>query len=254
LIFAWLFGIPANELRVWSIGAVMLLMQVSISALNDWADRDRDLGRNRPIAVGLLDPQYALAFALVSGLASVGLAALTGEGILAVGLVVVMTFAGWAYDLVLKPTPFSFLPFAIAFPLLPVWVGVLADRSLRSLLVFLFAGLPLSIAVHLADSIPDRDLDRKLGLRTAAVFLGWPLAEIATGILLVAGGSIAALAGRNRVVTWWLLPLAVLGVALNYVNMHVGRRTSTPRVLMLGKWTVVAMVLLSAAFVVGAAR
>jgi 4-hydroxybenzoate polyprenyltransferase len=249
-----LFGIPPNELRFWSIGAVMLLMQVSISALNDWADRERDAGRNRPIPAGLLDSQFVLGLALICGVAAVALAALAGQGILAVALVVTMTFAGWAYDLLLKPTPFSFVPFAIAFPLLPVWVGVLAERSLVSLLVFIFAGVPLSIAVHLADSIPDRDIDRKLGLRTSAVFLGWPLGEIAAGVLLVAGGLIAALVGRDRVVTWWLLPLAVLGVALNYVNMHVGRRASAPRVLMLGKWTVVAMVLLSGAFVVGAVR
>lgn len=254
LVFALLFGITPSDFRFWLIGGVMLLMQFSISALNDWADRERDAGRDRPIPAGLLDPRYALVFGIACGLGGVALAALTGEPMLALGLVVVMTFAGWAYDFLLKPTALSFLPFAIAFPLLPVWVGLLADRPLKSLLVFLAAGAPLAVAIHLADSIPDRDSDRMIGLRTLAVTLGWPLAETVAGILLVTGGVIAALAGRSRASTWWLLPLAVLGVALNYVNLHVASRKSSARVLLLAKWAVALMALLSGVFLVEAVR
>ena len=40
--FALIFGIGLGDVRLWWIAAVMLLVQSSISALNEWADADLD--------------------------------------------------------------------------------------------------------------------------------------------------------------------------------------------------------------------
>src|SRR4030081_1085398 len=56
--FALIFGIGVGDSRLWWIAGIMLLVQFSISALNEWADADLDrhAGRRRPIALGLVSP------------------------------------------------------------------------------------------------------------------------------------------------------------------------------------------------------
>jgi len=169
----------------------VLATQFSISAMNEWADRDRDsrANRRRPVALGLISPQTALALALVFGLAA--LPGALSFGVTSLLLVIAGLGIGWVYDMVLKPTPLSFLPFAVAFPLLLFWVGTIARRPGASLLFLFVAGAPLAIAIHLADAIPDRDMDRDVGVYTLAVALGRPASEVATALgLLVAGGLI----------------------------------------------------------------
>ncbi len=182
--FALLYRVPVGDARFGVIFVTVLMTQLSISALNDWADRARDAAahRFRPVAMGRIGAPLALGLAIVFALGAL-------PGALAYGmagfLVLLGLAAGWAYDLWLKPTPMSFLPFAIAFPLLPTWVGLVAGRPLPSLVWLLIAGVPLATAIHLADSLPDLELDRAAGMRTLAVQLGFPRAlRVAVGCLL----------------------------------------------------------------------
>lgn len=184
--FALLFGVHASDARLAGIFIIVLMTQLSISALNDWADRHRDAvaHRYRPVAVGRMSPRVALALAIVFGIGSLlgGLA----FGLLSAFLVLIGLAAGWCYDLYLKPTPLSFLPFAIAFPLLPVWVGVASGRRLVLFIPVLIGGPLIALAIHLADSIPDRNIDERAGLRTLAIALGRPLAEVVAAVATVA--------------------------------------------------------------------
>src|SRR5258708_37953945 len=126
-----------------------------------------------------------MTVAVPGGVAAFLLSTLANFGTVALLLVGVGLACGWAYDLRLKGTPLSFLPFAIAFPLMPFWIGLVAGRPAGSLGVLFLGGSPLAIAIHLADAIPDRDRDRAAGLRTLAVRLGSPGAEmVAAGLLL----------------------------------------------------------------------
>ncbi len=183
-----LFRIPGGDLALATIFITVVMTQFSISAVNEWADRERDAAANRrrSVALGWVRPQTALALAVLFGLAA--LPGALSFGLLSLILVIAGLGIGWAYDLVLKPTPLSFIPFAIAFPLLLFWVGVLAGRPPASLLFLFVAGAPLAIAIHLADAIPDRDVDRDVGVNTLAVALGRPAAEVvAAAGLLIAG-------------------------------------------------------------------
>jgi 4-hydroxybenzoate polyprenyltransferase len=244
--FAWIFGIGPRDPRFGSIGAIMLLVQFSISALNEWADAelDRRAGRRRPIPLGLVSRGAALATAVVCAVGAFLLCVLSSLGPLALLLVGLGTACGWAYDLWLKATPLSFVPFAVAFPLMPFWIGVLAGRPLTSLLVLFLGGSPLATTIHLADAIPDRDRDRESGLKTLAVVLGKPGAEMATAGLLLLGTMVAIVLLIRRSQTS-IGALSLVAIVASGVVVGLSARAN-PSSSMLGKWAVIAAAVVAA--------
>lgn len=251
--FAWIFGIGPNDPRFWWIAGIMLLAQFSISALNEWADADldRQAGRRRPIPLGLLSPGTALNVAIVCALGAFLLSAISNLRALPLLLVGVGVACGWAYDLWLKPTPLSFLPFAIAFPLMPFWIGLIAGRPASALAVLFIGGAPLAAAIHLADAIPDRDTDRAAGLNSLAVALGRPAAELVAVALLLAGSlvSITALLrlALLRHVNNSGLTFAIVVAAAAWVALSLAMRNAKGRSAQLvGKWLVIAAAALAA--------
>ena len=245
---AWIFGIGPRDLRFWWIAGIMLLVQFSISSLNDWADADLDrrAGRRRPIPLGLVSPSAALQVAVACAVGAFFLSALSGLGSLALLLVGIGVACGWAYDLRLKPTPLSFLPFAIAFPLMPFWIGLIAGRPAGALLVLFLGGAPLATAIHLADSIPDRDRDRMAGLTTLAVALGRPTAEFASvGLLLI--GTLVSIVLFLRHASPPIEGLSLVAIAASVLVLVVGMRGSADRWSpAVGKWAVIAVAGLAA--------
>lgn len=124
---------------------------------------------------------------------------------------------GWLYDLAAKSTPFSVLPFALAFPLLAAWVGMVAGGFPRSLLALFLGGIPLAAAIHLADAIPDVEVDASRGVRTLAVTVGSSTAVWLAAVALVFGGIILAVdAGRLA----WLMLIAVALGAVLYLRLR----------------------------------
>jgi 4-hydroxybenzoate polyprenyltransferase len=244
--FAWSFGIGWRDRRFWSVGAIMLLVQFSISAMNEWADADLDqrAGRQRPIPLGVVSREAALTVAVVGAVGAFLLSALSHLGPFALLLIGLGTACGWTYDLWLKPTPLSFVPFAIAFPLMPVWIGALAGRPLPSLLILFLGGSPLATAIHLADAIPDRDRDREAGLKTLAVALGKPGAERAAAALLLIGALVAFVAsirrGQPAIAALSLVSVLAGGVVIGL------RSRDHPSSVLLGKWIVIGAAALAA--------
>jgi len=243
--FALIFGIGLSDARLWWIAAIMLLVQFSISALNEWADADLDrlAGRRRPIPLGLVSPGTALTVAVLCAVGAFLLSTLAQFGTVALLLVGIGLACGWAYDLRFKGTPLSFLPFAIAFPLMPFWIGLLAGRPASALGILFLGGSPLATAIHLADAIPDRDRDRAAGLRTLAVALGQPGAElVAVGLLLVGTmvSIVLTLHGGQTAVT--ALPLGTVVAAAIVLGLSL-RANPSPLV---GKWIVIAAAVVAA--------
>ena len=244
--FAWIFGIGPGDRRFWWIASIMLLVQFSISALNEWADADLDrrARRQRPIPLGLVSRGAALAIAVVAAVGAFLLCVLADLGPFALLLVGIGTACGWAYDLRLKATPLSVVPFAIAFPLMPFWIGVLAARPLSSLVILFLGGSPLAAAIHLADAIPDRDADRAAGLRTLAVALGTPRAELAAAGLLLLGSLVSTILvirrGQSSTAALSLVAVVASGLVVG-LSSRAGRLSS-----LFGKWMVIAAAALAA--------
>jgi 4-hydroxybenzoate polyprenyltransferase len=243
--FALIFGVGPGDFRLWWIAAIMVLVQFSISTLNEWADADldRQAGRQRPIPLGLVSPGTALTASVMFAVAAFLLSTLANFGAVALLLVGIGLACGWAYDLRLKGTPLSFLPFAIAFPLMPFWIGLLAGRPASALWVLFLGGSPLATAIHLADAIPDRDRDAAAGLRTLAVTLGQPGAEmVAAGTLLV--GTLVSLVLTIRRGQVSITALSLVAIVAGALVLGLSLRAK-PSVF-LGKWIVVAAATLAA--------
>jgi len=183
--------------------------EMCIRDSNEWADRQRDraAGRWRPVSLGMIGPTAALAIAVACGLIAIALALALSP--LAAALAALGIGIGWVYDLAAKPTPFSVLPFALAFPLVPVWAGVVAGYFPRSVPGVFLAGAPLAVAIHLADAIPDAESDAAAGSRTLAAAIGVNRARVVAASALVLGGLLFAVSDARL---WWLLVgLAVAG-------------------------------------------
>src|SRR5206468_3675734 len=247
--FALVFGLPIDDWRIWWIAAIMLLVQFSISSLNEWADQDLDglSGRPRPIPLGLLSPGTAVVVAVLFAVAALALSPLSGFGFLAFLLVLLGIACGWAYDLKLKRTALSFLPFAVAFPLVPLWVAMIAGRPLEALGPVLLGGIPLSVSIHLADAIPDRAPDRAAGVNTLAVTLGRPGAEVAAVVLLLLG-TLVSIVVLHRSLSFGL---SIVAVACGYLVLTVGSRTAPAY---LANWILIGIAPLGALPLVVSAR
>ncbi len=221
--FGLLFRMSSTSPRLWILGLAMLMAQFSISAANEWADRlrDRAAARLRPVSVGMIGPTAALAIAVACGLIAVALALALSPP--AATLAALGIGIGWAYDLAAKPTPFSVLPFALAFPLLPVWAGVVAGYFPRSVPIVFLAGVPVAAAIHLADAIPDAESDAAAGSRTLAVAVGVDRARVVAASALVLGGLVFAVSDGRL---WWLLVGLALAGGLLYL-------------LLLNKWILI---------------
>jgi 4-hydroxybenzoate polyprenyltransferase len=151
----------------------MTALQASIGALNDVHDAPEDAGRKpgKPIPAGLVG--VPLARIVVLGAATIGLAlgVIVHPWIGLLGLVVVAI--GYGYDLLAKGTAWSWLPFAVGIPMLPIygWLG-----AAGSLPLFFVALTPMAIlagaALAIANARADLERDVAAGTVSVATSLG----------------------------------------------------------------------------------
>jgi 4-hydroxybenzoate polyprenyltransferase len=140
----------------------MVCLQAAIGAANDVVDRDRDAGRKpgKPIPAGLVSVESARALAATA--AAFGLALSAASGLPAAALGSAVLAIGLSYDLRLRGTAWSWLPFAVGIPLLPVYAWVGAGTRVPGVFAVLvptafLAGAALAVANALADVERDRD-------------------------------------------------------------------------------------------------
>jgi 4-hydroxybenzoate polyprenyltransferase len=213
------------------LGISMLLLQASIGALNDLIDAPIDAGRKpgKPIPVGLVTPALARAVAVASGVCGLILAAISGPGLLALAGVVLVI--GYGYDLVAKGTAWSWLPFAVGIPLLPVfgWYGA-AGGLPGFFAVLVPAAMLAGSALAIANATADMQRDQAAGVGSVAIRLGrwraWAIgAALQVAVGLVALGFLWSVnAGPPAI------GLAALSWALVLAGAGLGR-ASSPRAL-----------------------
>lgn len=201
------------------IGVSMFLLQFSIGAVNDLADRDSDslTDRPKPIARGLVEPRAATALVGLAIVGGLGLAATFGPSVVVVAVAGVGL--GNLHNLVTRGTVLAWLPLVLAVPLVPVFGWLAGAGSLPPGLVILvpaagLAGAALAIANTLADLERDRETGRvtlatRLGSRT-----GWRVGAIlwAVTITIAIGGlaAIEALGGSREAVGLVLAGAAII--------------------------------------------
>ena len=198
----------------------MLTIQCAIGVMNDWADRDLDAREKpwKPIPAGLVPARLALGVALLLiGIAVVlAAAAPRGAWLLAIsGLAI-----GLAYDLGLKRTPISALTYALALPLVPLWVWSALGRATPALSGVLPVGVLLGFALQLANALPDAAGDEAGGIRGTLQWLGPDRGRSVAWAAFVAALVLAlalAVTLRLRPAPFgacWLIAVLLLGTAV----------------------------------------
>ncbi len=219
----------------------MLGIQFAIGSTNDLADADRDAVTRpgKPIPSGAVSRLVAVGVAVAAAALGLGLAVTRGPATLAVaaaGLGV-----GLAYDLALKPTPLSWLPYAVGIPLVPLfaWTGA-AGGVPPAVLALAGLAVPAGAGIAVANALADLDGDREAGTRTVATVLGperaWRVATallfgtyVAAVVALAAlgagpgsGPGVAVRSGEGAIAAWVVTAAAWAGIGTAAALLALG--------------------------------
>jgi len=174
--------------RVVVLGVAMLFNQVSLAVSNDWidADRDRAAGRkDKPVASGEVSVGAVRTASWITAAAAILFT--LPLGVVATAAHLVALASGWAYNVVLKNSPLSALPYAVSFGLLPAIASLARpDPSLPAWWAFT-AGAVLGVAAHFANVLPDLDDDRRTGIQGLPHRLGLRPSIVITWVALLLG-------------------------------------------------------------------
>jgi 4-hydroxybenzoate polyprenyltransferase len=181
---------------VVALGAAVLAGQLVIGWTNDVVDagRDRRVGRgDKPVATGEVSARTVVTAAAVAFVACVGLSASLGWR---AGLchVVLLVGSGLAYDLGVKATVWSWLPYAVAFGSLPAVPTLAQDPPVLPAWWAMAAGAALGVGAHLVNVLPDLEDDAATGVRGLPHRLGGRVSQVGAAVLLL-GASVALVLG-----------------------------------------------------------
>lgn len=211
--------------RVALVGAAVLAGQLSIGWGNDLLDRHRDrvVGRtDKPLATGeLAVPVARTAVALaVAATVVFSLACGVVAGLVHLGCVA----AGWAYDLGVKATAWSWLPYAVAFGGLPVFVLLAAPGTTAVPWWLPLGGALLGVGAHLLNALPDLDDDLATGVRGLPHRLG-ARRSAAVAVTALLGAVLTVALGTEGADPWLRAGALAAGAALAAVALLTRGRT-----------------------------
>jgi 4-hydroxybenzoate polyprenyltransferase len=175
---------PATDMRgLTTLFLAVIAIYGAVGALNDYCDYslDKVTKPSKPLVRGLVTRRFALWQALL--LAIVGLLlSLMLNWLTAVFSTLILVLGIW-YDVHAKRSLWSWVPYAIGIPTLPLWGFAAAGRFERVLLLAYPMGALLSLALNMSNTLPDREGDAAFGLRALthrltflqALLLTWTL-------------------------------------------------------------------------------
>ena len=218
-------GAGMDPARLVLLGVAFLCNQVSVGLSNDWLDapRDRFVGRgDKPVAAGWISvatvrtASFCFAGAAVAFTVPLGVAATLAH--------IVFIASAWGYNLGLKSTPLSVLPYVVSFALLPLVVTLALPEPKLAAWWVMGMGAMLGVAAHFTNVVPDLDDDRHTGVRGLPHLLGRVRGGVVTFLALVAAavlaviGTAATATGRVNGLPWIgfgaTLVIAAVGIVL----------------------------------------
>jgi 4-hydroxybenzoate polyprenyltransferase len=179
------------------LGAAVLCGQLSVGWSNDAIDAPLDTAaarRDKPIAQGQVSRTVVATCAGIAVLADVPLSLAVGvrPGLFHLSAVAL----AWAYNLGLKRTVASPVPYAGAFGLVPVVVAAAKAGSPTPRAALVVAGVTCGIAAHFANTVGDsvedaltgvRGLPQRLGPARSTAISGGFIAAAAIAVLVAVG-------------------------------------------------------------------
>jgi 4-hydroxybenzoate polyprenyltransferase len=176
------------------LGIAMTALQAGIGAVNDLRDAPTDAAGKpaKPIPSGLVTRRLAAAVAVVAIGVGIGLSIPSGWETVAIALAGLGV--GLAYDLGLKGTAWSWLPFAAGVPLLPVYAWYGGTGSLPAAFAILVpAAMAAGAALAIGNARADAERDAESGVESIATALG-PRRAWATQVAILAAVGVVAVA------------------------------------------------------------
>lgn len=223
-------GYPPGRLLLLALA--ILCGQLSIGWSNDWLDaaRDRAVERSdKPAARGDVSIATVRVSAFVALTAAVLLTVPLGPGALVAHVVAIA--GGWAYNLGLKSTVASFVPFAVSFGVLPAIATLGQEQPALPQWWVFAAGALLGVAAHVTNVLPDLEDDARTGISGLPHRLGARL----SGLLAFAALAVATVlitVGPGFPVRPLLIVGLVIGLAASVTGVVLLLRRSPTRLLM----------------------
>ena len=210
---AALAGLPLG--RGALVTGAVFTGQLSIGWSNDYIDADRDrasLRSDKPLATDEIAPRTIGIAAAVAVVCTIALSALLGWPSGAVAILTVLT--AWAYNLGLKGTVLSWLPYAVAFGLSPAIATLAASPPRWPAAWVLSVGVLLGTAAHLGNVLPDLADDAATGIRGLAHRIGARATALTAAGLLLAASVVILLGPYGHAGPWrWAGLLAAVLMA-----------------------------------------
>ena len=207
-----------------AVGAALLAGQLSVGWSNDYVDRERDLAvarADKPLVRGDLPPRFLGAAALTALVLAVPLSLLSGVPSAAAHLTGVAS--AWAYNLRLKATVVSVLPYVVAFGLLPAVVTLGLPGRPWPPAWAMGAGALLGAGAHFANTLPDLEDDARTGVLGLPHRLGRARSTAAAAACLFAATLLLTFGPAEGASALALVGLAV-AVAVLVAGVLLGRR------------------------------
>lgn len=212
-------GVGLEGLPLAFLGIAFAANQASIGLSNDWIDAERDIavGRtDKPVALGWVGVGTVRGAAITT--AVIAVAATVPLGWRATLAHVVFIASGWAYNLWLKRTRLSVVPYIVSFGLLPAVVTLALPEPSWAAPWAIGLGALLGIAAHFANVLPDLDDDRATGVHGLPHRLGPRWTGVGTFVALLAASVLALVGpGGSGVVQWLGFATTVLIAAVGIV-------------------------------------
>ncbi|WP_309650458.1 UbiA family prenyltransferase [Nocardioides sp.] len=215
-VLALLLGVAADLTpgRLVLVGLAVLAGQLSVGWSNDLIDlpRDRAVGRtDKPIPAGQVGERTVRLACAAAVVAVVPLSLACGLTAGAVHLAVVAS--AWSYNLGLKATVWSWVPYAFSFGILTVFVSLAGPLGEPPQWWVPTAGALLGVGAHLVNVLPDLADDAATGVHGLPHRLGPRLLPVAATVVLVLGTLVVVLgAGLTRATLVALVVVALLAL------------------------------------------
>ncbi|MFF1839638.1 UbiA family prenyltransferase [Streptomyces sp. NPDC058231] len=176
------------------VALAVLTGQLSVGWSNDCIDIARDRAaerRDKPLVAGTVRVR-TVAVAACSALAlCVPLSLANGPAAGAAHLAGVA--AAWSYNLGVKRTPLSWLPYALAFGLLPAFVTLALPGRPWPTTTLVAAGALLGVGAHFTNVLPDIEADLAAGVRGLPQRLGRRRTRTVAALTLLAASAVLVL-------------------------------------------------------------
>jgi 4-hydroxybenzoate polyprenyltransferase len=205
-------GVGLSPISVAFLGFAMLLGQFSVGLSNDWIDSARDIAAGRtdkPVATGAISVGAVRASSWITALLALALTVPLGPWALLAHTVFIVS--AWSYNLWLKKTALSVLPYIVSFGLLPAVVTLVLPAW--AAWWALGAGALLGIAAHFANVLPDLEADRATGVRGLPHRLGERASGVAIAVSLAAASVLLFVGAPDALHLFGLALGAALAVA-----------------------------------------